>query len=187
MTTLSDLAQNLVDKFMSGEDSATGYYYDISQVMQPTNYHRVIFSYDANSIVPISSTCESLARKGGWRLLKVTNIEPIVTSMEGRINYAAYARPDIIPLTLGSLKKSVKAELIVMSKSSVGMAESAALDALWVSKGSLSDVTDPMVEEIEKLQGGVKVKLPVVEVVAGGLILLTGAYLLFGKKKKRKK
>jgi len=133
-------------------------------------YHRVVFyvygDYSPAMLAAMPATFEEKAKLAGFRLLKVERIgeDNLLGSMPG-ILFSGYGASDVYDKTVGDLSKALMGAPTVIDSEPVGLAERAALDALWISKGAKL----PKVEHEIDVRFGIAAG--VAAILAVGLIL----------------
>jgi hypothetical protein len=132
-------------------------------------YHQVVIlvmgDYSPAVLAAIPATFELKAKDAGYRLLKVVPTgEPIGFGSYTARLYTGYAASDVWEKPVSDLSDALVGAPVVIDSQPVGLAEKAALDALWVSKGAKL----PEVEHVMKLNLG----------LAAGLAAILGVTLL---------
>ena len=133
------------------------------------SYHQVVIfvmgEYSPSMLAAIPPTFEAKAKAAGYRLLKVIQAgEPLgFGSFTGRL-YTGYASSDVWEKPVQGLSDALLGAPVIVDSQSVGIAEKAALDAIWVSKGA----TLPEIKHVMKLNLG----------LAAGLAAILGVTLL---------
>jgi hypothetical protein len=165
--TASQLALELL------QGAAQGWYNQFDDIIPMESYRIAIVSYDPSVGSLNVDDILAAGKSAGWRVLKAHYIAELVPAMEGFDSFMAYVRPDVMPMTLGSLLDGLEAQRIIIAKGTVDEGEKLALDALWMAEGY-----DPVPSDPE-----VGLRLPVAALVMGGLVLLGAGWWLFGREK----